>query len=71
MAIGWIITGSVVVETVFYWPGIGKYAVDSMMNADFPAVTGYVMFVCTIFLISNLFVDAIYSYIDPRIRLSK
>lgn len=68
IVIGWLLTGSVIVETIFYFPGIGKYAVDSIFAFDFPGITAFVEFSAVIFILSNLVIDILYGVIDPRIR---
>lgn len=62
------ITGTVVTETVFSWPGLGRLAVDAVFNNDFPVMTGVVLFFTVIYVGVNLFVDISYALIDPRIR---
>ena len=63
------LTGTVVVETVFAWPGLGRLAVDATKNNDFPLVTGITVIFAAMFLISSLLADLLYAYIDPRIRI--
>jgi peptide/nickel transport system permease protein len=67
---GRMVTGTVVVETVFAWPGIGRLAFDSVMLRDFPVLQAVVLFMATAFLVINLVVDILYAYVDPRIRYS-
>ena len=62
------ITGTVVTETVFAWPGLGRLAVDAVFNNDFPVVTGVVLIFTLIYVGINLLVDIAYAVIDPRIR---
>lgn len=62
------VTGSVVLETVFAWPGMGRLAVESVAKLDFPIVIGTVLIWTGAFLVLNLVVDVIYAVIDPRIR---
>lgn len=62
------ITGAVVTETVFGWPGLGRLAVQSVNNNDFPTMTGIVLLFTVAYLAMNLMVDVAYAYIDPRIR---
>jgi len=62
------IHGTVVVETVFTWPGMGKLAVDAVMTNDFPTMTGVVLLFAVIYLGMNLLADMAYAVIDPRIR---
>ena len=62
------ITGTVVTETVFAWPGLGRLAVDAVFNNDFPVITGVVLIFTLIYVVINLLVDLAYVVIDPRIR---
>jgi ABC-type dipeptide/oligopeptide/nickel transport system permease component len=62
------ITGAVVVETVFTWPGMGKLAVDSIMQNDFPVLTGVVLLFAATYIVLNFLADIAYGLIDPRIR---
>lgn len=64
------VTGAVIVETVFAWPGIGRYVVDSIFDRDYPVIRGFVVFTGTVFVLVNLTVDLIYVRLDPRVRLS-
>jgi peptide/nickel transport system permease protein len=63
-----MITGAVVIETVFSWPGIGRLAYQSIMNRDFPVVQAVVLTTTTIFMAANLLVDIAYAWLDPRIE---
>ena len=67
---GRMVTGTVVVETVFAWPGVGRLAFDAVMLRDFPVLQAVVLFMATAFLLINLVVDVLYAYVDPRIRYS-
>ena len=67
---GRMVTGTVVVETVFAWPGVGRLAFDAVMLRDFPVLQAVVLFMATAFLVINLVVDVLYAYVDPRIRYS-
>lgn len=67
----YLITGAVVVETVFAWPGIGRLAYESVLNRDFPVVQAVVLVMTAMFIMANLVVDILYAYIDPRIRYTK
>lgn len=64
------ITGTVVTETVFAWPGLGRLAVSSVLNLDFPVLSGVVLLYSGIYIFANLVVDISYALIDPRIRYS-
>ncbi|MBN9887216.1 ABC transporter permease [Salipiger abyssi] len=63
---GILIANSVVVETVFDWPGIGRYAVDSILNSDYNGVMGFAVFTGVIFILINALVDILHGLIDPR-----
>jgi len=65
-----MITGAVVVETVFSWPGIGRLAFEAILNRDFPLIQAVVLMMTTLFIVINLLVDVSYAIVDPRIRLS-
>jgi nickel ABC transporter permease subunit NikB len=71
MSFGGLLGGSVIIETIFAWPGIGKFAVDSIFNRDYPVIQGYVLFMALIFVVANLLVDISYGLLDPRIRLER
>lgn len=64
------ITGSVVTETVFAWPGLGRLAVDSVAANDFPLVTGITLIFVAAWVLMNFVADLLYAVVDPRIRLS-
>ncbi len=66
--LGYMLGGSVVVETVFSWPGLGRYIVSAIHFRDFTVVQGGVMFLALTFVFINLIVDILYGAIDPRIR---
>ncbi len=66
--LGRMITGVVVVETVFAWPGIGRLAYEAVMSRDFPVLQAVVLVMAALFLAINLIVDVLYAYVDPRIR---
>ncbi|HHP7236343.1 MAG TPA: ABC transporter permease [Desulfobacterales bacterium] len=65
---GELIAFTIVTETIFAWPGTGKLIIDSIQNLDRPVVVAYLMVVAVIFVLINLFVDVIYTFIDPRVR---
>jgi peptide/nickel transport system permease protein len=65
----YLITGAVLTETIFSWPGIGSYAVDAARNLDYPAIMGVTIVGGMAFLLSNLLTDIAYAFADPRIRL--
>jgi len=63
-----VMTGAVLVENIFAWPGIGQYAYRSATNLDLPAIMGVSLFVAAVYIILNLVVDVLYGVIDPRVR---
>ncbi len=65
---GSLLTGSVVTETVFTWPGVGLLVVDAVRSRDFQVVQAVVIMFAGIFILCNLLVDILYAYLDPRIR---
>lgn len=68
LILGSFLTGSVVTETVFAWPGVGLLAIDAVRARDFQVVQTVVLFFATIYILANLLVDIMYAYLDPRIR---
>jgi peptide/nickel transport system permease protein len=70
VTLGLLITGSIVAETVFQWPGLGLLAYTALIRSDYPTLQGIVMVFSGMYLIINFFVDVLYAYIDPRIRYS-
>ncbi len=68
LSIGTLFGGSVVIETIFRWPGLGKLAMDAISNRDYPVIQGFVLFSSTVYVVINLIIDICYSWIDPRLR---
>ncbi|MBI4011667.1 MAG: ABC transporter permease [Candidatus Rokubacteria bacterium] len=68
LQLGALLSGAVITESVFAWPGIGKYAVDATLGRDYPVVQAVVLLMAVIFTTVNLLVDLLYAYLDPRIR---
>ncbi len=68
LAIGYMLSGSVLVETIFNWPGLGQYAYDAVFNLDYPSIVGVTLLTTVVFLLTNLVIDIAYAYLDPRIR---
>jgi len=66
-----LITGAVITENVFNWPGIGRLSIEALMERDFPVVQGITLMVAVLVLLINLFVDIMYAYIDPQIRYQR
>ncbi len=66
---GGLLAFSVVTETIFAWPGMGKLLIDSLLQLDRPVVVAYLMIIVVFFVVINLVVDILYSVLDPRVRL--
>jgi nickel transport system permease protein len=67
MNLGKLLTGTIIVESVFSWPGFGRYFIEAIFNRDIPVIQCYVLIAASLFILSNLMVDLIQMYIDPRI----
>ena len=65
---GALLGGALLTESVFAWPGIGKFTVDSILKSDFPMVQGIVLLIAVVFVLVNLAADLMYAYLDPRIK---
>jgi len=66
-----LLGGAVLTETIFSWPGMGRYAYHAISTLDFPAIMGVTFLMAVIFVIANLIVDILYAYLDPRIKLGE
>ena len=67
--LGTLLGGSVITETIFAWPGVGRLSVQAIYNRDYPVVQAAVFLLATTFVLVNVIVDVLYTYLDPRIRL--
>jgi ABC-type dipeptide/oligopeptide/nickel transport system permease component len=67
---GSLLGGAVLTETIFGWPGVGSYLINSLIVTDYPVIQASVMMLAVVFVMMNLIVDIIYAYIDPRIKYS-
>lgn len=65
---GSILTGAILTETIFSWPGIGKWLVKSVTSRDYPVIQGGILLIASMVVLLNMFVDLLYAIIDPRIR---
>tara|TARA_Y100000031_G_C8246557_1_gene398353 strand:- start:3806 stop:4567 length:762 start_codon:yes stop_codon:yes gene_type:complete len=68
---GSYLSGAVLTESIFGWPGIGRLALEAILKRDFPIIQGTVLFMAIMFIFVNLIVDILYGFIDPRIRAEK
>ena len=65
---GYYLTGSILTETIFSWPGLGRYVVNAISRRDLPAIQGSVLFLSAVFVLVNLLTDVAYAKADPRVR---
>lgn len=65
---GGLLSGAVLTETIFYWPGIGKYSTFAISSLDYASIMGFTLLVAIIYVLTNLLVDVLYAYLDPRIK---
>jgi len=66
---GSYLSGAVLTESIFGWPGIGRYALEAILKRDFPVIQGTVLFMALMFILANLIVDIFYGIVDPRMRI--
>ena len=71
LELGSTLAFAVVTETIFSWPGVGKWLIESINRRDYPALQGGIMLIATIVILVNLFIDMLYGLINPRIRHAK
>ena len=64
---GYYLTGSILTETIFSWPGLGRYVVNAIARRDLPAIQGAVLFMSAVFVLVNLLTDLLYAASDPRV----
>ena len=70
LQVGLVMTGAVITETIFAWPGVGRLMIQSIGTRDYPVVQGCVLFIATTYVGMNLVVDLMYGLLDPRIRIA-
>ncbi|ABC23076.1 nickel ABC transporter permease subunit NikB [Rhodospirillum rubrum] len=70
MHVGELIGGTLVIESIFGWPGVGRFAVSAIFNRDYPVIQCFTLLMVLIFVLCNLIVDIVYAWADPRIRLA-
>ena len=71
LSIAQLLSGTVIVESIFALPGLGRFAVESILNRDYPVVQCYVCLTAMLFVVINLMIDLTYTYLDPRIRFGR
>ena len=64
---GSYLTGSILTETIFSWPGVGRYVLTAIDKRDLPAVQGSILFLSLVFVLVNLLTDLLYARVDPRV----
>jgi peptide/nickel transport system permease protein len=69
LQLGQLLGGTVIVETVFSWPGVGRLVVEAITNRDYPLVQASILLITSGFIVINFLFDLSYGYLDPRIRL--
>jgi ABC-type dipeptide/oligopeptide/nickel transport system permease component len=69
LSFGGLLGGAVLTETIFLWPGLGRWAADAALNIDTAGIMGFTMLTAIIYVLANLIVDIIYAQLDPRVRL--
>src|SRR5690625_7349667 len=65
---GVLLGGAILTETIFSWPGVGRYVFDAINYRDYPVIQSGILVISFIFVIINLIVDILYTYIDPRVK---
>ena len=68
---GAYLSGSVLTESIFAWPGIGRFALNAILKRDLPVIQGTVLFLAIVFVLVNLLVDLLYGFLDPRVRYER
>ena len=71
LQVGTLLAGAVLTETIFSWPGIGKWLIDAIGRRDYPVVQGGILIIATLVILVNLLVDLLYGLVNPRIRHAK
>lgn len=71
LQVGTMLAGAILTETIFSWPGLGRWLIDALQRRDYPVVQGGVLLIATMIIFVNLLVDVLYGIVDPRIRHKK
>ena len=71
LQVGILLTGAILTETLFAWPGVGKWLIDAISRRDYPVVQGGLLLIATLIILINALVDIVYHLIDPRLKQSK
>jgi peptide/nickel transport system permease protein len=70
LSLGFMLSGTIIIETVFAWPGLGRLIVQAVPGRDFPVIQAGVFLFAVVFVVINLVVDVLYTVVDPRVRLT-
>jgi len=68
---GSFLSGAVLTESIFAWPGLGRFTLDAIMKRDVPSIQGAVFFMAFVFMVVNLLVDLVYGWVDPRVKVER
>ncbi|CAG7637020.1 Nickel transport system permease protein NikB [Paenibacillus solanacearum] len=71
LVVGGLIGGTVIIETVFSWPGVGRYVVDAITGRDYPVIQAFALLMAVVYIVLNLAVDITYRWMDPRVRMEQ
>ncbi|MCJ7517420.1 MAG: ABC transporter permease, partial [Methanomassiliicoccales archaeon] len=69
LSFGGLLSGAVLTESIFSWPGLGRWSASATLNNDWNAILGFTLLAAFIYVVVNLAVDVLYAYLDPRVRL--
>ena len=69
LQLGALLSGAIITETVFAWPGIGRLTIQAIFSRDYPLVQGCILFISMVYVAANLISDLAYAWLDPRVRL--
>tara|TARA_Y100000817_G_scaffold48344_1_gene34339 strand:- start:228 stop:500 length:273 start_codon:yes stop_codon:yes gene_type:complete len=70
LQLGALLTGTVITETIFDWPGIGTLLFNSIQQRDYPLIQGCILFVAVVYVLVNFITDIAYSYFNPKVRIT-
>lgn len=71
LQVGTLLAGAILTETIFSWPGLGRWLIEGLQRRDYPVVQGGVLLIATLIILVNLLIDLLYGIVDPRIRHKK
>ena len=70
LQLGALLSGAIITETVFAWPGVGRLVIQAIASRDYPLVQGCVLFIAAVYVSANFLADIAYAWLDPRVRLT-